>query len=69
MGIQAYGSGNYEKAIDWYMKAANMGNSSAMLKIGLIYNEKKFFQEAIKWYTKAAEFGNTTAESLLKMYK
>ncbi len=54
---------NIEKAIYWYKKAAEQGNSTAQGLLGVIYMgderiEYKDVEKAVYWYTKSAEQGN-----------
>ena len=47
--------GNSDKAIEWYMKATDLGSIDAMHNLGYIYyNRLNNPEEAMKWYTKAA---------------
>ena len=56
---------DYEKAMEWYLKAAELGSSSAMKNIGLYYDDGKGvsqdYGKAMEWYLKAAELGNAGA--------
>lgn len=60
---------SYEKAREWYKKAAEQGNSDAQFKLANIYEEgqgvQQSFEKAVEWYEKAAILGN--AEAQLKM--
>lgn len=60
--------GNEQRAALWYFKAAEEGNSYAMLKIGDAC-EKQLFSECydkpFEWYKKSAEAGN--AEGMYKL--
>jgi TPR repeat protein len=55
--------------MDWFIKAANNGNTKPMYKIGLLYHHgdgvTKNIPSAIKWHTKAANQGNVTAQYIL----
>ena len=64
---QSYESGegaaqNYEKAIEWYRKAAEAGNATAMDRIGYLYEHGKGMTEddgqAFEWFQKAATRGS-----------
>jgi TPR repeat protein len=52
--------------MDWYLKAANNGNTDAIYKIGDMYRwgygVTKNIRTAIEWYTKAANQGNAQAQ-------
>ena len=56
---------DYELAIKWLEKAAELGNNSAaMYALGLIYDENEDYQDyelAIEWYEKAAELDDRAA--------
>lgn len=53
------------KAIEWYTKAADLGDSDAMLYIAQIYDWgdgiEQDYSAAVEWYTKAADLGNSDA--------
>ncbi len=55
-----------EEAVEWYRKAAEQGNTDAMLCLGLCYAQGKGvpqdLAEAVRLYRKAAEYGNATAQ-------
>lgn len=57
---------NYEEAVKWYRKAAEMGQISAMNNLGACYADglgvPKDIEEAAKWYRKAAEMGSSIAQ-------
>ena len=48
---------SYQKAIEWYLKAATNGNHDAMLNLGNCYRYgkgvKRSYSETIKWYKKS----------------
>jgi TPR repeat protein len=54
-----------EQAIKWYEKAAELGNTKAMCRLGNVYADGEIVQrdseQAIKWYEKAAELKSTDA--------
>ena len=53
---------DYDKAIEWYEKAADAGNVSAMNSLGILNeNIKQDYDKAIEWYEKAADAGNVSA--------
>ena len=72
-----YGKGvptDYEKAIEWYEKAAEQGHEEAQYALGLMYQNGKGVaqddQQAFEWYRKAAEQGHSDAQNHLgRMYK
>ena len=53
---------DYTKAMEWYNKEAELGNSSAMNNIGWLYENglgvEQDYAKAMEWYEKAAELGN-----------
>ncbi len=50
---------NYEKAIEWYSKAAEQGFAPAQHSMGWMYEKgygvDKNYEKAVEWYSKAAE--------------
>jgi TPR repeat protein len=56
---------DYETALDWYKRAAEMGNASAMRNVGLLYETgqgtAKDLTQAAAWYKRAAEKGQPNA--------
>ena len=55
---------NGEKAVEWYTKAADLGNTSAMSNLGFMYQNgdgvEQKGEKAIEWYTKAIDAGDTS---------
>lgn len=50
---------NYEKAMEYYMLAADQGSAFAMWKLGWHYElDLQNYAEAMKWYEKSADLGN-----------
>ena len=74
-----YGKGvakDHSKALEWYAKAANLGNADSMRRIGDFYNNSgdfcnyddgvaKNIYKAIEWYTKAANLGDTQSMRIM----
>lgn len=65
-GLEYYEKGdkypkNYEKAVEEFTKAAELGNAEAKYYLGICYKDGKGVpqdqEEATKWFTKAAEQG------------
>lgn len=60
---------NYEKAFEWYSKAANQGFAMAQYNLGLLYQNgqgvEKDDQRAFEWYRKAASNGHPQAKLVL----
>lgn len=56
---------NYAEALNWFKKAANLGDVTAMNEIGYMYHEgegvAQNYAEALKWFKKAADLGDATA--------
>ena len=61
---------DYEKAVNYYRKAAEQGNAAAQCNLGLCYDighgVEQNYEEAAKWYSKAAEHGNADAKEALE---
>ena len=57
---------DYAKAVYWYKKAAEQGDSDAQFGLGTIYSAGTIvpedFTKAVYWYKKAAEQGNSDAQ-------
>ena len=61
---------NYEKAVEWYRKAADQNESAAQYSLGLMYEQgtgvQRDVDEAKKWYTLAANNGDPDAKQALR---
>ena len=57
------GPSDSDEAVKWCRKAAEHGNASAQLRLGMMYEEGKSlpqdYREAVNWYRKAALQGDT----------
>ncbi|KAF9143802.1 hypothetical protein BG015_000299 [Linnemannia schmuckeri] len=57
---------DYQAAMDWYLKAAEQGNTAAQSNIGYMYETDlgvtKDYSQAMEWYQKAADQGNVVAQ-------
>jgi TPR repeat protein len=57
--------GDYEKAADWYRRAAEQDHPKAQNQLGLLYNQglgvEKDYRMALHWYRKAADQGHKTS--------
>ncbi len=57
---------NYEKAVEWYTKAAKQGNAKAQCNLGYCYElgngVLQSAEKAVEWYIKAAEQGHAIAQ-------
>lgn len=60
---------NFTKALDWFNKAAEKGNTDAMYSLGQMYENgdgvNQDYTIAAAWYKKAAEKGNDMAKKAL----
>ena len=60
---------NYEKAFEWYSKAANQGNAQAQYNLGSLYQNGqgigKDDKKALEWYRKATNNGHSQAKLVL----
>lgn len=56
---------DYTKAMEWYLKASDQGNTDAMNSIGALYEYghgvEQNYIKASEWYIKAADLGNAAA--------
>ena len=57
---------DYAAAMEWYKKAADLGNASAMVSIGNMYwngfGVKQDYAAALEWVEKAAALGDAEAK-------
>jgi uncharacterized protein len=60
---------DYDKAREWYQKAADAGNTDAMYILGVLYEYgygvAQDYDKAREWYQKAADAGNNDAKQAL----
>lgn len=60
---------NYEKAAEWWSKAAKQGHEDAQWRLGFLYyfgdGVPKNYERAVEWWLKAAEQGSTAAQIYL----
>lgn len=70
--LEYYNAGNFLEAMNLYKKAANKGNATAMLNIGLLYENGKGVSqsssEALIWFNQAASKNNTDAMTKIGEY-
>lgn len=56
---------DYAKAMEWLLKAADLGNASSMRLIGVLYENgdgvEQDYSKAMEWYLKSADNGNVRA--------
>ena len=68
-GVAAYGSGDYETAVQLLRPFAEQGNASAQYNLGAMYDQgwgvPQDYAEAVKWYRMAAEQGDAWAQVVL----
>jgi len=64
-GRSLFKKGDYDQSLVWFDKAATLGNSVALVNIGVAYAKgagvKRDYREALVWYRKAADLGQSTA--------
>jgi TPR repeat protein len=69
LGNKLYLGNNFDKAKEWYEKAANQGFIEAMASLGAIFynsdNKESNPYKAFEWYEKAAKLGNGRAQYVL----
>ena len=57
---------DYTKAVEWYTKAAKMGDDFAQGKLGCCYyagdGVEQNYQKSVEWFTKSAEQGNAASQ-------
>jgi len=58
----------------WFQKAADLGNTNAMLSLGLFYEDgrgglPRSREQARNWYQKASDGGNEYAKTRLRYLK
>jgi TPR repeat protein len=63
-------SRDYAQAMEWFTKAANLGNAIAMNNIGAMYcngeGVTKDMSKAVEWWQKAAALGEKNAINNLR---
>lgn len=68
-GDVAYNRGDIMDAIQWYRKAADLGDTHAQVRLGYIYDKAEENEQAVIWYRKAAEEGDPAGQhGLAQMY-
>ena len=67
LGVMYQQKQDYEKAMEWYQKAAAQGNANAQNNIGYMYlhgfGVKQDYAQAMEWYQKAAAQGLDSAQT------
>jgi len=59
------GNANADKAIEYYKRAADVGNVNAQLKAGMLYRQKGNIAEAMRYLVTAAHNNNEQAQELI----
>ena len=60
---------DYDKAIEWEIKAAEGGNDSALFNLGVTYRIKGDIRKSKFWFEKALDIGDSSAAvELAKLY-
>ena len=66
MAVSCDKDGNIDKAVEWYLKAAEQGLAKAQYNLGCCYQEgdgiNADYYKAVKWYRKAADQGHADAQ-------
>ena len=64
---------NKTKAVEWYTKSAEKGNSIAMYNLGMCFEEghgvARNLATALEWYTKARDAGDEDAEERIDIVR
>jgi TPR repeat protein len=64
-----YSERNFNKAVEWYQKAADQGNANGQCDLGICYERgrgvEQNFYKAVKWYQKAADQGDARGQCWL----
>ncbi|AZS49980.1 sel1 repeat family protein [Entomomonas moraniae] len=71
-GVQYAGKQDYQQAMQWYLKAADEGNTDAMYNIGNLYAKGEgvewSYQQAMQWWLKAADKGHINSMLMIGGY-
>ncbi len=60
---------DYQQAIKWYMKSADLGNTRAMCNVAnYFYHVDIDYKKVIEWYNKSSDLGNSEAMRHLGVY-
>ena len=66
LGVQAFGTKQYEAAVEHYRRAAELGHSGGQNTLGYCYyygmGVERDYEKAVEWYRKSAEQGNGKAQ-------
>ncbi len=65
VGVEAWGRGDYDRAVQEFRPLAEQGHASAQFNLGVMYDKghetPQDYQEAVRWYQLAAEQGIASA--------
>ena len=67
LGEKAYLNGEYDKALEYLIPAAQAGDANAQFRLGYMYTKGygvlQSYEKAVEWYQKAANQGEATAQT------
>lgn len=66
LALSCFRSGNNRKALEWLIKAADLGDDEACIELGKYYEKSGSIEMARIWYGKAIDMSNN-ATAMLKM--
>ena len=73
LALAYIGREDYDKAMEWFLKTAEHGDTYAMIYIGSMYEDGKGvaqdYTKAMEWYQKAAELGDGLAKDSMTRLK
>ncbi len=65
VGVEAWGRGDYDRAVQEFRPLAEQGHAPAQFNLGVMYDKghgtPQDYQEAVRWYQLAAEQGIASA--------
>ena len=66
VGVEAWGRGDYDRAVQEFLPLAEQGHAQAQVNLGILYSQgrgvPKDSVQAYRWYTLAAGQGDDLAE-------
>jgi len=66
VGVEAWGRGDYDRAVQEFRSLAEQGHAQAQVNLGIIYSQGRGVLkdpvQAYRWYTLAASQGDDLAE-------
>ena len=61
---------DYEKAVEWYKKGAQLGSQEAMFQLGALYRDgegvEQNYDKAAKWFDRAAQVDGDYSDKAAK---